>query len=47
LSDDEVALLLQRRTWTDNLVASFADLYYPGNRYRLRDRFDPKKVGLR
>lgn len=47
LSGDEVALLLQRRTWTDNLVTSFADLYYPGSRYRLRDRFDPKKVGLR
>lgn len=37
----EPCLLLHRRTWTDGRVASIVDLYHPGTRYELSDRFKP------
>lgn len=41
MADDEPALLLLRRTWSDGTVASTARLYYPGSRYELAGRFKP------
>ncbi len=39
----EPCLLLRRRTWVGSLVASKADLFHPGNRYRLAGRFRPER----
>jgi GntR family histidine utilization transcriptional repressor len=38
----EPCLLLRRRTWVKSLVASRAELFHPGARYRLGGRFRPK-----
>jgi GntR family histidine utilization transcriptional repressor len=37
----EPCLLVRRRTWTGEAVASTALLYHPGNRYDLAGRFTP------
>lgn len=34
---NEPCLLLVRRTWVGDTVATFSRFYYPGSRYRLRD----------
>jgi len=39
VSDDEAILLLERKTWCNNLLVSYARLYHPGNRYRLGTKF--------
>lgn len=39
---DEPCLLVRRRTWTADRVASIADLYYPGDRYELTGTFAPR-----
>lgn len=39
----EPCLVLRRRTWVGSLVATKADLFHPGNRYRLTGRFRPKQ----
>jgi len=39
----EPCLLLRRRTWVGGLVASKAELYHPGPRYRLAGRFKPNR----
>ena len=38
---DEPCLLMLRRTWTANRIASVARLYYAGSRYELSGRFRP------
>jgi GntR family transcriptional regulator, histidine utilization repressor len=38
---DEPCLVLHRRTWTHNLVATRGSFFYPGSRYRLGGRFSP------
>jgi len=38
---DEPCLLISRRTWTRERIASYARLYHPGATYRLVGRFDP------
>jgi GntR family histidine utilization transcriptional repressor len=37
----EPCLLIRRRTWTANKVASVAQLYHPGSRFDLTGRFRP------
>jgi GntR family histidine utilization transcriptional repressor len=37
--DDEPCLLLHRRTWSAGQVASVADLWHPGSRWRLTGHF--------
>ncbi len=37
----EPCLLLRRRTWTVGRIASLAQLWFPGGRYRLGGRFAP------
>lgn len=37
----EPCLLLRRRTWVRNLVATKAELFHPGSRFRLTGRFKP------
>lgn len=44
LKKNEPVLILTRRTWSNNLTASWVRLIYPGNRYRLKGSF---KVGTR
>jgi GntR family histidine utilization transcriptional repressor len=39
MADGEPCLVLHRRTWTQKLVASVADLWHPGNRYRFTGHF--------
>jgi GntR family histidine utilization transcriptional repressor len=41
IGTDEPCLLLLRRTWTNDIVASSAKLYYPGTRYEFVGRFTP------
>jgi GntR family transcriptional regulator, histidine utilization repressor len=38
---DEPCLVVIRRTWTSNQIASVARLYHPGSRYELSGRFRP------
>jgi GntR family histidine utilization transcriptional repressor len=38
---DEPCLLMIRRTWTADQIASVARLYYPGSRYEMSGRFRP------
>ena len=42
MSDDEACLLVERRTWTKERVASTAKLYHPGSRYELSGLFKPE-----
>jgi GntR family histidine utilization transcriptional repressor len=44
MNSGEPCLLLHRRTWVGNLVATKAELYHPGSRYRLGGKFNPKSV---
>ncbi len=37
----EPCLVITRRTWTRDQIASYARLYHPGSTYRLVGRFDP------
>ena len=37
----EPCLILYRKTWTHNIVATYNRLIYPGSRYRLGGRFKP------
>jgi GntR family histidine utilization transcriptional repressor len=37
----EPCLLMMRRTWTADAIASVAKLYYPGSRYEMSGRFRP------
>jgi len=41
MASDEPCLLMIRRTWTADVVASVAKLYYPGSRYEMSGRFRP------
>ncbi|RJR47976.1 MAG: histidine utilization repressor [Desulfobacteraceae bacterium] len=41
MKPDEPCLVLHRRTWTNNLVATRGRFFYPGSRYRLGGRFKP------
>lgn len=41
LSPSEACLLVRRRTWSNDRLASVADLYYPGSRYELSGTFRP------
>ncbi len=38
---DEAILLLERKTWCNGKLVSFARLYHPGKRYRLGTKFTP------
>ncbi|WP_138381117.1 histidine utilization repressor [Luteithermobacter gelatinilyticus] len=38
---DEPCLLIERRTWSHDQVATIASLYHPGNRYELSGKFTP------
>jgi len=37
----EPCLLMIRRTWSEGLIASVAQLHYPGSRYEMSGRFQP------
>ena len=39
LKEDEAILLLERKTWCNGTLVSYAKLYHPGNRYRLGTKF--------
>lgn len=39
VEDNEAVLLLERKTWCNGRIVSFARLYHPGNRYRLGTKF--------
>lgn len=39
LRDDEAILLLNRKTWCNGQLVSYARLYHPGSRYRLGSKF--------
>lgn len=39
VEQDEAVLLLERKTWCNGKLVSFAKLYHPGNRYRLGTKF--------
>lgn len=39
MADSEPCLVLHRRTWTQALVASIANLWHPGSRYRFTGHF--------
>lgn len=41
LGPSEASLLVRRRTWSNDKLASVADLYYPGSRYELAGTFKP------
>ena len=41
LQTHEPCLLLERRTWVKDRVATYTRLYHPGSRYRLKDQFTP------
>lgn len=42
LAPGEPCLLIKRRTWADERVATVADLYHPGSRYELTGTFPHK-----
>ncbi|NOZ43103.1 MAG: histidine utilization repressor [Alphaproteobacteria bacterium] len=42
LKDGEACLLLERRTWVKDKVATYVQLYHPGPRYSLKDQFTRK-----
>ena len=42
MADNEACLLIERRTWTKERVASTAKLYHPGSRYELSGLFKPE-----
>ncbi len=39
LEADDACLLIRRRTWTGDRIATIADLYHPGSRYELAGSF--------
>jgi len=39
VDDDEAILLLERKTWCNGQVVSYAKLFHPGNNYRLGTKF--------
>lgn len=39
VEDDEAVLLLERKTWCNGKLVSYARLYHPGNSYRLGTKF--------
>jgi len=39
VEDNEALLLLERKTWCNSKLVSYARLYHPGNRYRLGTKF--------
>ena len=39
VDEDEAILLLERKTWCNGKLVSYAKLYHPGNRYRLGTKF--------
>ncbi len=39
LKESEPCLLLERRTWVKEQVATYVQLYHPGSRYSLKDQF--------
>jgi GntR family histidine utilization transcriptional repressor len=39
MDDAEPCLVLHRRTWSQGVVASVANLWHPGNRYRFTGHF--------
>lgn len=41
MATDEPCLLMMRRTWTADVIASVAKLYYPGSRYEMSGSFRP------
>lgn len=42
MADNEACLLIERRTWAKEQVASTAKLYHPGSRYELSGLFKPE-----
>lgn len=39
VNSDEAVLLLERKTWCNDKLVSYAKLYHPGSRYRLGTKF--------
>jgi len=46
MKENEPCLLLNRRTWAFEVVATSSRLYYPGSRYRLGARFKSKSSDM-
>ena len=42
LEADDACLLIMRRTWSFERIATVADLYHPGSRYELSGAFQPR-----
>jgi GntR family histidine utilization transcriptional repressor len=40
--DDNICLLVTRRTWSGGRLATLTRLYYPGSRFRLTEKFVPR-----
>jgi GntR family histidine utilization transcriptional repressor len=47
ISADEPCLLLHRKTWVDNIVATVSRLFYRGSRFRIGGRFKPSSEAHR
>jgi len=44
LEADDACLLIMRRTWSFERIATVADLYHPGSRYELSGAFSPRST---
>lgn len=46
INDSEPALVLYRKTWVGELIATQSTFYHPGSRYTLRGMFTPSSSGI-
>ena len=42
----DACLLIMRRTWSFERIATVADLYHPGSRYELSGAFQPRSSNV-
>lgn len=45
INSSEPCLALHRKTWVDDIIATFSSFYYPGSRYSLGGKFMPASAG--
>ncbi len=45
INDSEPCLVLHRKTWVGNIIATQSTFYHPGSRYTLRGKFIPSTPG--